>query len=103
VSELGVFTFCAAMGFVSAATISSFYQLVTSQRADFSVERKSIAGLVVAVLLSMFAGPFIVVQKVISGLRSQELRPAPAALGVILAGMWSVCAGVFYLSLMIGA
>jgi len=103
VSELGLFGFCAAMGFVSAATISSFYQWVTSRRADFSLQRRTIAGIVSAVLLSMFAGPFIVVEKVIAGLRSQEIR-APAALAaVVLAAMWSVCAGIFYLSLLVSA
>jgi hypothetical protein len=101
VSELGVFAFCAAMGFVSAATISNFYQWVTSEPADFAVERRSMTGLAVAILLSMFAGPFIVVRKVIAGLRAQQLRALPALLAVIVAAMWSVCAGVFYLSLMV--
>ena len=91
------------MGFVTAATISSFYQWVTSERADFSVERASFGGLAVAVMISMFGGPFIVMQKVLAGLRARELRAVPALLGVIVAGMWSVCAGIFYLSLLLGA
>ena len=103
VTELGVFAYCAAMGFVTAATISSFYQWVTSERADFFVARSSVSGIVIGVLLSMFGGPFIVVQKVVAGLRSQELKALPALLGVIVAGMWSVCAGIFYVSLLIGA
>jgi hypothetical protein len=103
VTELGVFAYCAAMGFVSAATISSFYQWITSERADFSIARSSFAGMIVAVLISMFAGPFIVAQKVVAGLRSRELRIVPALLGVLVAGMWSVCAGVFYVSLLISA
>jgi len=103
VSEFEVFLYCAAMGFVSAATISSFYQWVTSQRADFSVGQASLGSLVIAVLLSMFGGPFIIVQRVISGLRARELRAIPAALGVIVAGMWSVCAGIFYVGLLLSA
>jgi hypothetical protein len=51
----------------------------------------------------MFGGPFIVVQKVLAGLRSRELRALPAFLGVLVAGMWSVCAGIFYISLLISA
>ena len=102
-SEFGVFAFCAASGFVTAATISSFYRWVTSQEADFSVERKSVSGVALAVLLSMFAGPFIVMRKVIAGLRAHEIHALPAALGVLVAGMWSVCAGIFYLSLLVGA
>jgi hypothetical protein len=103
VSEIGVFAYCAAMGFVSAATISTFYQWVTSERADFAVARASFAGIVVAVLLSMFAGPFIVAQKIVAGLRTREIRILPALLGVVVAGMWSVCAGIFYVSLLISA
>ena len=102
-SELGVFLYCAAMGFVASATISSFYQWVTSERADFSIDRAGPAGIVVAVLLSMFAGPFIVVRKVVSGVRSQELKTLPAAFGVIVAGMWSVVAGIFFVSLLVTA
>jgi hypothetical protein len=103
VSEIGVFAYCAAMGFVTAATISSFYQWVTSERADFLLSRTSPIGIVVAVLISMFCGPFIVMRKVVSGLRSHEIRAVPAALGVIVAGMWSVCAGIFYVSLLMSA
>lgn len=102
-SELGVFFYCAAMGFVVSGTISSFYQWVTSERAEFTVARAGPAGIVLAVLLSMFAGPFIVVRKVVAGVRSQEIKALPAAIGVIVAGMWSVVAGVFFVSLLITA
>jgi hypothetical protein len=53
--------------------------------------------------MSMFGGPFIVTQKVFAGLRSRELKAVPAVLGMIVVGMWSVCAGIFYLSLWLGA
>ena len=102
-SEFGVFAFCAAMGFVSAATVASCYQWVTSERADFVISRQSPAGLAVVVLISMFGGPFIVVQKVWAGLRKKELRALPAVLGLLVAGMWSVCAGIFYVSLLLHA
>ena len=102
-TEFGLFAFCAATGFVSAGTISSFYQWVTSERADFSVERKTTPGILIAILLTMFAGPFIVAQKVIAGLRTQEIRALPAIFAALISGMWSVCAGVFYLSLLVSA
>ena len=101
-SELGVFAYCAAVGFVSAATIASFYQWLTAERADFTVARASPVGVVVVILLSMFGGPFIVVQKVLAGVRSHEISAVPAMIGVVVAGMWSVCAGIFFLSFVIG-
>ena len=102
-SEFEVFLFCAALGFASAGTIASFYQWVTSERADFGISRPSAVGWLVVVLISMFGGPFIVMQKVLAGVRTHEIRALPAMIGVVVAGMWSVCAGVFYLSLILSA
>ena len=100
-SELGVFAYCAAVGFVSAATLSSFYQWVTSEQADFAMARATPAALVLTVLISMFAGPFILWRKVLAGLQAREISALPALIGVALTGMWSVCAGIFYVSLLI--
>jgi hypothetical protein len=91
------------MGFVTSATIATFYQWVTSQRVELFAARTSIAGLLVTVVIGMFAGPFIVVQKVWTGFQSKEIQALPAILGVVVAGMWSVCAGIFYVSLLVSA
>jgi hypothetical protein len=56
-----------------------------------------------AVLLSMFCGPFLVVRRIVEGLRSNELRLLPAVVGAAIAGVWSVCAGIFYVSLLVAA
>ena len=101
--ELAVFAYCAAVGFVAAATLSSFYELVTSRRADFSLPGGGLSKIAVVLVMSMFAGPFIVIQKLIAGLSSREISIIPAAFGAIIVGMWSVCAGVFYVSLLIAA
>jgi hypothetical protein len=103
VSDLGVFAYCAAMGFVAAATIATFYQWVTSEAAELFSARATMSGLAFTVLLSMFCGPFIVARKVFSGLRSRELRVLPAVIGIVISGTWSVCAGIFYVSLLIAA
>ena len=103
VSEAGVFVYCAAMGFAASATIATLYQWITSERAELFAARANMWGLVLAVLVGMFAGPFILVQKVWGGLKSRELQALPALGGVILAGMWSVCAGIFYVSLLVSA
>jgi hypothetical protein len=103
VSELSVFAYCAAVGFAAAATLATFYQWVTSERAELFAMRPSISGLIFAVLLSMFCGPFLVVRRVLEGLKSRELKVLPALVGTAIAGIWSVCAGIFYVSLMIAA
>jgi hypothetical protein len=89
------------MGFVAAATIATFYQWVTSERAELFASKGSVPGLALAVVISMFGGPFIVVQKVWTGIRSREINVIPAVLSVLVAGMWSVCAGIFYVSLLV--
>lgn len=91
------------MGFAAAAVISTFYQWVTSERADFLIAQKSLPGVFVSVLITMFGGPFIVARKIVTGVRSNQLRALPALIGAILAGMWSVCAGVFYVSLLVSS
>jgi hypothetical protein len=103
VSELGILAYCAAVGFAAAAVIASLYQWITAERADFLVARTSLLGMVVSVLITMFAGPFIVARKILVGLRSKELSALPALIGAILTGMWSVCAGIFYVSLLVSA
>jgi hypothetical protein len=103
VSEFAALAYCAAVGFVAAAVIASLYQWITAERADFLVGRVSVLGIIVSVLVTMFAGPFIVARKILLGLRSKELGVLPAAIAAILAGMWSVCAGIFYVSLLISA
>jgi len=102
-SELGVYGYCAVTGFVAAATLSSFYQWVTSQPADFAVARTDWWGVVLAIGLSMFAGPFIVAQKIAAGLRARTLPPVAAFCGVAVSLLWSVCAGIFYTSLLLAA
>ena len=91
------------MGFVVAATVSSLYQWVTSERAELFAIRPNALGLIFAVLLSMFCGPFLVVRRIVEGLKAHELKLLPALAGTVIAGMWSVCAGIFYVSLLVAA
>jgi len=103
VSNLAIFAYCAAVGFAVAATIATLYQWVTSERPELFAVRSNVLGLMFAVVLSMFCGPFIVVRRVFEGLKSNELKVLPALVGTVIAGMWSVCAGIFYVSLLIAA
>jgi hypothetical protein len=103
VSNLGIFAYCAAIGFAMAATIATLYQWITSERPELFAMRPSALGLFLAIMLSMFCGPFLVVRRVLDGLRARELKVLPALVGTVIAGMWSVCAGIFYVSLFVAA
>ena len=92
-----VYLFCAAFGFAAAGAITCFYQLVTSKTAEFATEWHGWSAALVAVLLSMFGGPFILARKVYTGIRLGEMGAMPALMFVGLCFMWSVCAGVLYI------
>ena len=92
-----VYSFCAAFGFATAGAITCFYQLVTSETADFATEWHGWSAALIAVLLSMFGGPFILARKVFTGIRLGEMGAMPAMMFLGLCVMWSVCAGILYI------
>ncbi|HEX2257904.1 MAG TPA: hypothetical protein VHG92_14630 [Afifellaceae bacterium] len=102
-ADMLAFLFCAAIGFAIAGAVTSLYQLVTAEPADFTAPRAGLFGTLIAVLLTMFGGPLIVTRKILAGLRAGRLTFVPAACGVAVVGMWSVCAGLFFLSLLVAA
>ena len=74
-----IYLFCAAVGFAAAGAITFFYQMVTSETADFATEWHGWWAALVAVLLSMFGGPFILARKVYVG--SGICYPSTASTG----------------------
>ncbi|MYZ47832.1 DUF6949 family protein [Propylenella binzhouense] len=101
--DLQVFVFCMAMGFALAGAVSSFYQLVTSEPANFRIGANSVFGNLTAVVISIFGGPFIVARLVLRGLRTREMSVAPVLVGLVVSAMWSTCAGIFFLSVLLSA
>ena len=101
--SLGIFLYCAAMGFVIAGTVATFYQWVTSERAQFLAGGSSIAGIIGGIVVTMFGGPFIIARFVLNGLRSREIRPAVALTAAAIGAMWSVFAGIFFVGLLAAA
>ncbi len=99
--QWGVFVFCAATGFIVSGVIGSFYQLVTNEAPDFLPSKSTTFGNVMAVLMAMLAGPFILVSKIYNGLRAREMATIWAVVVFAVAWIWSTCAGIFYLSLVV--
>ena len=96
-----MFLFCAAFGFAAAGAITCFYQLVTSETAEFATEWRGWWAALIAVLLSMFGGPFILARKVYIGIRLGEMGALPAMMFLGLCLVWSVSAGVLYIDIAI--
>ncbi len=99
--QWGVFVFCAATGFIVSGVIGSFYQLVTNEAPDFLPNKATALGNATAVVMAMFAGPFILVRKIYNGLKTREMAAGWAVAVFAVAWIWSVCAGIFYLSLVV--
>lgn len=99
--DLAIFLYCAAMGFVIAGTVATFYQWVTSERAQFLSGRKTVTGFVGSLVVTMFGGPFIIARFIVNGLRSRELKPVMALAAAAIGAMWSVFAGIFFVGLLV--
>ena len=93
-SQIGFYLSVFAVGFAMSGVAASFYRLVTSQSADFLPFSSSFRGNIVAVLLSMFGGPFIIACKVRNGLKSREMAVPLVAFLVITCTIWSFYSGV---------
>ena len=93
-SQIGFYLSILAVGFAMSGAAASFYRLVTSESADFLPFSSSFAGNIVAILLSMFAGPFIIACKVRNGLKNEEMAGPLVALLLIICSIWSFYSGV---------
>jgi len=93
-SQIGFYLSILAVGFAMSGVAASFYRLVTSEKADFLPFSSSFTGNIVAILLSMFAGPFIIAGKVRNGLKKQEMTGPLIALLLLICSIWSFYSGV---------
>lgn len=89
-----IMIYAVAAGFVSAGFLASLYQLVTDQPPGFSFAYEGFFAGLAAILMCIFAGPFIIMRNAIRG-RRIERRPLGwlAASSAIAAG-WSLCSGI---------
>ncbi len=93
-SQFGLYVFSLSVGFAMSGAVASFYRLVTSENPDFLPFSGSFTGNVMAIFLSMFAGPFIIAGKIWNGLKSREMKGPLVALLLIICSLWSFYSGV---------
>ena len=93
-SQIGFYVSILAVGFAMSGVTASFYRLVTSESADFLPFSGSLTANIIAILLSMFAGPFIIARKVWSGLKNQDMKTPLVALLLFICSIWSFYSGV---------
>lgn len=87
----------AAVGFVAAGLIASFYQLVTNKPPRFVAEFEGMVGVLAASVMCMIAGPFIIMRNAIRGHRIEQRPLGWLAASSAIAFAWSSCSGVVVL------
>jgi len=101
--ELVLLAFSGLLGFVVSGVLGSLYQLVTSRPPAFTLPSRTAVGALGAFLLFAMIGPFIIAcaawRRDIGGSRSL----AVSAGGLAVAGLWSVCSGIFVASFIVSA
>lgn len=99
--DLFVAMYAVCTGFVCAGIIGSLVQLVSDAPPRFDFSASSLGSIAVAILVCLFAGPFIIMRNAIRG-RRIENRPIGWLLASsTIAGMWSLCSGIVILQLVI--
>lgn len=96
-TELIIILDAAAVGFVAAGLIGSFYQLVTNKPPRFVAEFEGMVGVLAASMLCMMAGPFIIMRNAIRGHRIEQRPIGWLAASSAIAFAWSICSGVVVL------
>jgi hypothetical protein len=89
--------YAAATGFVSAGFLASLYQLVTDRPPGFLVDSEGLAAQLVAVLIGIFAGPFIIMRNALRGRRIERRPLGWLAASACIAAGWSLCSGIVLL------
>lgn len=83
-----------AFGFAVAGMLASFYQLVTTRPASFTLLRAPARASAIAALpFVMFTAPFIIMRNIIRGRQLQDRSFGFAMLATVIAGFWSLMSG----------
>ena len=91
--------YIACAGFVAAGVLGSLYQLVTHEPPRFNFNSgEGFTSLVTAVVMCVFAGPFIIMRNAIRGRRIENRPLGWLVASSTIAGMWSVCSGIMVMN-----
>jgi uncharacterized membrane protein len=86
--------FALAIGFAASGLTSSAYQLMTKRQAGFHLVLEGSAwSAAFAVVLLLFATPYMVVRNLVRGGGREARKFEFAMMATILAGMWSLISG----------
>jgi hypothetical protein len=91
-----VFSLC--IGFALAGALASGYQAVVQRPAGFGLLQEGVAPRTfAAVPFLVFAAPFIIMRNTLRGARIERRRFEFVMMATVLAGIWSLMSGTFFL------
>jgi hypothetical protein len=93
--------YCAAVGFVAAGIAASFFKMVTSEPARFTLLGQGWIGTLATFLFCAISGPAIVMNLVVKHRPSNREGLGAIVAGVMVALLWSVCSGILVLDLVL--
>jgi hypothetical protein len=85
------------IGFALAGALTSGYQVVVQRPAGFGLLQEGVAPKTfAAVPFLVFAAPFIIMRNTLRGARIENRRVEFVMMATILAGVWSLMSGTFF-------
>jgi hypothetical protein len=91
-----LFTLC--IGFALAGALTSGYQALVHRPAGFGLLQEGVAPKTfAAVPFLVFAAPFIIMRNTLRGARIERRRFEFVMMATVLAGIWSLMSGTFFL------
>jgi hypothetical protein len=91
-----LFTLC--IGFALAGALTSGYQALVHRQVGFGLLQEGVAPKTfAAVPFLVFAAPFIIMRNTLRGARIERRRFEFVMMATVLAGIWSLMSGTFFL------
>src|ERR1043165_5108206 len=89
--------FSLCIGFALAGALTSGYQAIVHRPAGFGLLQEGVAPRsFAAVPFLVFAAPFIIMRNTLRGARIEKRRVEFVMMATILAGVWSLMSGTFF-------
>ncbi len=93
--------YCAVIGFVAAGIAASFYKMVTSESARFSLLGEGWLAAMSTFFFFAITGPAIIMEAALKRVRSGESAVRWLFASLLVAALWSVCSGIVVLELVL--
>ena len=93
-SDIVLFLYAGAVGFIVAGIAAATYRAISSEPVRFGSSGKGPFSWIPAILFGFVLGPVIIVRQAFASVQSGKVPSSWAAASVLLALVWSCCLGI---------